>query len=108
MLLGPEHILVLNLQWHPRHLQNKGSQPALSTRLSPSPSKATFTATVPFPSIYAAILLLLFDQNAQYPLYRNQSLLVKNPIFWNPKRMKRRVLACLLSTYYMPPTMNLP
>lgn len=60
MLLGPEHILVLNLQWHPRHLQNKGSQPALSTRLSPSPPKATFTATVPFPSLSMLLSFCFF------------------------------------------------
>lgn len=91
MLLGPEHTLVLNLQWHPRHLQNKGSQPALSTRLPPSPPKATFTATVPFPSLSMLRFFCFFlTKMLNIHYYRNQPLLVKSPTFWNQKNEEAR------------------
>lgn len=54
---------------------------------------------------YAFVLLLLFDENAQDPLSFNQT--VKNPIFWNPIKMKRKVSTCLLSNLYVPPIMTL-
>lgn len=54
---------------------------------------------------YAFVLLVLFDANAEDPLSFNQTL--KNPIFWNPIKMKRKVLTCLLSNLYVPPIMTL-
>lgn len=108
MLLGPEHSLVLNLQGHPRHLQNKGSQPALSTRLSPRSSKATFTASVPFPSLSMLRFFCFFLTKMLNTHYTATNLCLSNVQLSGTKRTKRRVLGYLLSTYYVPPAVNLP
>lgn len=56
----PERILALNLQWHPHHLQNKGSTACSQSTPVPCSPKSTSTATVSFPSLSMALFFCFF------------------------------------------------